>query len=149
VGNRLKDRGLEGGSSGTTTPFLSRNAVASVGAQQSGYYGLGVTTKVIGEGWHASLAVTGDDIGNESTANDTIAYLARAHWNPVRGQRGFVHLGGWYWYEDLGNDVTSINKTSPVALRWNGNVHVSASAIANVTDNRAWGIELGRVYRSL
>ncbi|WP_367380644.1 OprO/OprP family phosphate-selective porin [Stenotrophomonas cyclobalanopsidis] len=149
LGNKLKDRGLDGGSSGTATPFMSRNAVASVGAQQSGYYGLGLTTKLIGEGWHASLAVTGDDIGNDSTASDTIAYLARAHWNPLRGQQGFVHLGGWYWYEDLGNDVTSINKTSPVALGWNGNVRVSASSIANVTDNRAWGLELGGVYRSL
>ncbi|WMJ68642.1 porin [Stenotrophomonas sp. 24(2023)] len=149
IGNKLKDRSLDGGTSGTNTPFMSRNAVASVGAQQSGYYGLGITTKVIGDGWHASLAVTGDDIGNASTASDTIAYLLRAHWNPLRGQQGFMHLGGWYWYEDLGNDVTSINKTSPVALGWNGNVRVSASSIANVTDNRAWGLEFGGVYRSL
>ena len=40
----------------------------------------------------------------------------------------------------------SINKTSPIALGWNGNVRVSASSIANVTDNRAWGLELGGVY---
>ncbi|KAF1016326.1 MAG: Porin P [Stenotrophomonas maltophilia] len=149
IGNKLKDRSLDGGTSGTNTPFMSRNAVASVGAQQSGHYGLGITTKVIGDGWHASLAVTGDDIGNASTASDTIAYLLRAHWNPLRGKDGFVHLGGWYWYEDLGNDVTSINKTSPLALGWNGNVRVSASSIANVTDNHAWGLELGGVYRSV
>ncbi|KAG0750910.1 hypothetical protein G6F24_014820 [Rhizopus arrhizus] len=89
VGNKLKDRGIDGGTSGVNTPFMQRNAVASVGAQQSGYYGLGVTTKVIGDGWHASVAVTGDDIGNDSTASDTIAYLLRAHWNPLRGQAGF------------------------------------------------------------
>lgn len=94
VGNKLKDRGLDGSTSGVNTPFMQRNAVASVGAQQSGYYGLGVTTKVIGDGWHASVAVTGDDIGNDSTASDTVAYLLRAHWNPLRGQAGFVHLGG-------------------------------------------------------
>lgn len=149
VGNKLKDRGLDGGTSGVRTPFMSRNAVASVGAQQSGYYGLGLTTKVIGNNWHASLAVTGDDIGNDSSASDTIAYLVRAHWNPVKRKDGFIHVGGWYWYEDLGNDVTSINKTSPVALGWNGNVRVSASSIANVTDNHAYGLELGGTYRSL
>ncbi|MCO7460911.1 porin [Stenotrophomonas maltophilia] len=146
VGNKLKDRGIDGGTSGVNTPFMQRNAVASVGAQQSGYYGLGVTTKVIGDGWHASVAVTGDDIGNDSTASDTLAYLLRAHWNPLRGQAGFVHLGGWYWYEDLAQDVGSINKTSPIALGWNGNVRVSASSIANVTVNHAWGLEMGGVY---
>ncbi|HBK45342.1 MAG TPA: porin, partial [Xanthomonadaceae bacterium] len=149
VGNKLKDRSLDGATSGTNTPFMERNAVASVGAQQSGYYGLGLTAKVFGSNWHASLAVTGDDIGNESDANDTIAYLARAHWNPVKGKDGFVHVGGWYWYEELGGDVASINKTSPVALGWNGNVRVSASSIANVTNDHAYGLELGGVYRSL
>lgn len=119
VGNKLKDRGLDGSTSGVNTPFMQRNAVASVGAQQSGYYGLGVTTKVIGDGWHASVAVTGDDIGNDSTASDTVAYLLRAHWNPLRGQAGFVHLGGWYWYENLGQDVGSINKR-PLRSRWAG-----------------------------
>ncbi len=149
VGNKLKDRSLDGATSGVRTPFMTRNAVASVGAQQSGYFGLGITTKVIGENWHASLAVTGDDAGNDSTASDTIAYLARAHWNPLKTSNGFIHLGGWYWYEDLGNDIASINKTSPIALGWNSNVRVSASSIANVTDNHAFGVELGGVYRSL
>ena len=148
VGNKLKDRSLDGGTSGIRTPFMTRNAVASVGAQQSGYYGLGLTTKVFGNNWHASLAVTGDDVGNASDASDTVAYLARAHWNPVKGKDGFVHVGGWYWYEDLGNDIASINKTSPVALGWNSNVRVSASSIANVTNDHAYGVELGGVFRN-
>ncbi len=148
VGNKLKDRSLDGGTSGIHTPFMERNAVASVGAEQSGYYGLGLTAKLIGDNWHASLAVTGDDVGNDDTASDTVAYLARAHWNPVNGENGFIHLGGWYWYENLGDDVASINKTSPVALGWNGNVRVSASSIANVTNDHAWGAELGGVYRN-
>lgn len=149
VGNKLKDRSLDGGSSGVNTPFMERNAVASVGAQQSGYYGLGLTAKLIGSSWHASLAVTGDDIGNEGDTSDTLAYLARAHWNPLKGKDGFLHLGGWYWYEDLGADVTSINKTSPLALGWNSEVRVSASSIANVTDDHAYGVEFGGVYRNL
>ncbi|WDS34948.1 porin [Pseudoxanthomonas sp.] len=148
VGNKLKDRSIDGATGNTTTPFMERNAVASVGGMQSGYFGLGLTTKVYGDNWHASLAVTGDDVGNDSSANDTIAYLARAHWNPVKGSAGFLHVGGWYWYEDLGGDVTSINKTSQVALGWNGEVRVSASSIANPTDDHAWGAELGGVWRS-
>lgn len=148
VGNKLKDRSIDGATGNTTTPFMERNAVASVGGMQSGYFGLGVSTKLYGSNWHASLAVTGDDIGNGSDASDTVAYTARAHWNPIKGSAGFLHLGGWYWYEKLGDDVTSINKTSPVALGWNGEVRVSASSIAGVTDDHAWGAELGGVWRS-
>lgn len=148
VGNKLKDRSIDGGTSSTRIPFMERNAVASVGAQQSGYYGLGLTSKLIGNSWHASLAVTGDDIGNAGDATDTVAYLTRAHWNPLKTKEGFVHLGGWYWYENLGPDVVSINKTSPVALGWNDEVRVSASSIANVTDDRAYGAEVGGVYRN-
>ncbi|WP_394537255.1 porin [Lysobacter enzymogenes] len=148
LGNKLKDRSLDGATSGVATPFMERNAVASVGGMQSGYFGLGLSAKVFGDGWHASLAVTGDDVGNAGDASDTVAYLARAHWNPLRGGDGFVHLGGWYWYEQLGADVASINKTSPVALGWNDQVRVSASSIANVDNDRAWGAELGAVYRS-
>ncbi|PZQ18752.1 MAG: porin [Rhodanobacter denitrificans] len=147
-GNKLKDRSLDGATSSMFTPFMERNAVASVGAMQSGYYGLGTTMKLFGDRWHATVSVTGDDIGNADDASDTIAYLARAHWNPLKGSDGFLHLGGWYWDEHLGDDVTSINKTSPIALGWNGQVRVSASSIANVTGNHAGGIEFGGVYRN-
>jgi phosphate-selective porin OprO/OprP len=146
VGNKLKDRSIDGATSGVSTPFMERNAVASVGGMDSGYFGLGLTTKLIGPNWHASFAVTGDDIGNEGDNNDTIAYITRAHWNPLKGKNGFLHLGGWYWYEHLGQDVTSINKTALVALGWNGEVRVSASSIANPTDDHAWGAELGGVW---
>lgn len=148
VGNKLKDRSIDGATGGSNTPFMERNAVASVGGMQGGYFGLGITTKIYGENWHASLAVTGDDVGNTSAASDTIGYLARAHWNPIKTSAGFMHVGGWYWYENLGADVTSINKTSPVALGWNSEVRISASSIAGVTNDHAWGAELGGVWRS-
>ncbi|WCE06181.1 porin [Pseudoxanthomonas sp. JBR18] len=148
LGNKLKDRSIEGATGGTTTPFMTRNAVASVGGMDSGFFGLGLTTKVYGDNWHASLAVTGDDAGNDSDANDTIAYLTRVHWNPIKRASGFMHVGGWYWYENLGRDVTSINKTSPVALGWNGEVRISASSISDPTNDHAWGAELGGVWRS-
>ncbi|TBV73907.1 OprO/OprP family phosphate-selective porin [Pseudoxanthomonas winnipegensis] len=148
VGSKLKDRSIDGATGGTTTPFMERNAVGSVGGMQSGFFGLGVTTKLYGSNWHASLAVTGDDIGGDSSASDTIAYTARAHWNPIKTSAGFLHVGGWYWYEDLGKDITSINKTSRVALGWNGQVAISASSIGGVTDDHAWGAELGGTWRS-
>lgn len=148
LGNKLKDRSIDGATSGIATPFMERNAVASVGGMQSGYFGLGLTAKLFGERWHASVAVTGDDVGNAGDSSDTVAYLSRAHWNPLKRGDGFVHLGGWYWYEKLGADVASINKTSPIALGWNDQVRVSASSIANVDRDRAWGLELGGVYRS-
>lgn len=149
VGNKLKDRSLDGASSGVSTPFMERNAVASVGAQQGGYYGLGLSARIFGDGWHASLTVTGDDVGNTGDANDSIAYLARAHWNPLKGGEGFVHLGAWYWYEHLSSSVDRINKASRVALGWNSQVQISAGGIDEPTSDHAYGLEVGGVYRSL
>ncbi|MGH8081210.1 MAG: OprO/OprP family phosphate-selective porin [Lysobacter sp.] len=148
LGNKLKDRSLDGATSGALTPFMERNAVASVGSMDSGYFGLGATMKLFGERWHATLSVTGDDIGNEGDSSDTVAYLLRAHWNPIKHRDGFLHLGGWYWYESLADDVLSINKTSALALGWNDQVRVSASSIAGVTRDYAWGAELGGTWRS-
>lgn len=148
-GNKLKDRSIDGATSGIATPFMERNAVASVGGMQSGYFGLGLTAKVFGRNWHASLAVNGDDVGNAGDASDTVTYLTRAHWNPLKTGEGFVHLGGWYWYEKLGADVIGINKTSPIALGWNDLVRVSASNIPAVDRDRGYGLELGGAYRSL
>jgi phosphate-selective porin OprO/OprP len=148
LGNKLKDRSIDGASGNMNTPFMERGAVSSVGGMYSGFFGLGITAKTYGRNWHASLSVTGDDVGNDSEASDTIAYLTRMHWNPIVTSQGFIHLGGWYWYEDLARDVESINKTSPLALGWNREVLVSASSIDDPTDNQAWGAELGGVWGS-
>jgi phosphate-selective porin OprO/OprP len=149
LGNKLKDRSIDGATTLVRTPFMERNAVASVGSPDVGYFGLGGQMKLFGPSWHLSLAMAGDDINNTGDNTDTVVYNARAHWNPIKRAQGFVHLGGWYYYENLGADVGSINKTPRIALDFNDNVRVSASSISDVTDDRAWGVEMGGVYRNL
>lgn len=149
VGNRLKDRTIEGATTSTRIPFMERNAVASVGTPDSGYFGLGGQMKLIGNSWHLGVGVTGDDIGNAGDATDTLTYTVRAHWNPIKRSAGFLHVGGWYFHEDLGADANRINKTPRIALGFNDNVRVSASAIDDTTDDHAWGAELGGTWRSL
>lgn len=149
IGNKLKDRSIEGATTLTRTPFMERNAVASVGSPDVGYFGMGGQVKLIGSSWHLGLGVSGDDISNDGDSDDSLVYNVRAHWNPVKRAAGFLHLGGWYWYEDLAESVGSINKVPRIALDFNDNVRVSASSISDVTNDHAWGMELGGVYRNL
>lgn len=148
VGNKLKDRAIDSSTTLTRTPFMERNAVASVGSPDSGYFGLGAQMKLIGQNWHYSLGITGDDIGNSGSESDALTWTTRAHWNPIKRAAGFVHLGGWYVHEDFGNDVTSINKVPRIASSFNDNVRVSASSISDVDSEQIWGAELGGTWRS-
>ncbi len=149
IGNKLKDRTIEAATTLTRVPFIERNAVASVGMPNSGYYGLGAQMKLIGQNWHYSLGLTGDDIGNGGSESDSVTWTTRAHWNPIKRPSGFLHLGAWYLHEDFGSDVTSINKVPRIASSFNDNVRVSASSIADVTGESAWGTELGGTWRNL
>ncbi|MBS7458095.1 OprO/OprP family phosphate-selective porin [Coralloluteibacterium stylophorae] len=149
AGNRLKDRSIEGATALPRVPFMERNAVASVGSPDSGYFGLGGQAKLIGPSWHVSVGVTGDDLGSEGDATDTLVYSTRAHWNPVKTGSGFVHLGGWYFDEELGADIDRINKVPRIGLHFNDETRVSASSISDTTRDHAWGAELGGVWRNL
>ncbi|WP_226467599.1 porin [Luteimonas panaciterrae] len=149
VGNKLKDRSIEGAGTQTRTPFMDRNAVGTVTSPVNGFYGLGVQARLYGSNWHLGLGITGDDLSNTGESSDSVAYTVRAHWNPIKRSQGFVHLGGWYYYENLSDDVLSINKTSRIGLGFNDNLRVSASAIDNPTDDHGWGYEIGGVYRSM
>lgn len=148
AGNKLKDRSIDGATTLTRTPFMERNAVASVGSPESGYFGLGGQMKLIGQNWHYSLGITGDDLGNAGAESDALTFTTRAHWNPVKRPAGFLHLGGWYVHEDFGADVESINKVPRIASNFNDNIRVSASSIADVTREEAWGAELGGTWRN-
>lgn len=150
VGNFLKDLGTEGSSESARTPFMLRNAAAAVGEPVNSYFGLGSQLKVWGSNWHYSLSVSGDSPGRSSngTSSDSVAYMTRAHWNPVKAGDGFLHLGAWYYYENISPGVTSINNHPPIALDYNGNLDVSASSIANPTQDHGKGYELGGVYRN-
>ncbi|UHH11444.1 porin [Luteimonas fraxinea] len=149
VGNKLKDRAIDSSTTLTRTPFMERNAVASVGMPASGYFGLGVQMKMIGQNWHTTFGVTGDDVGNTGTETDSLTYSFRGHVNPIKRPSGFLHVGGWYVHEDYGVDTNRINRTPRVASRFNDNVRVSASAINDVTGEKVWGAELGGTWRNV
>lgn len=148
LGNRLRDRSIEGSGMLAREPFMERNAVAAVGAAYNGYFGLGGYVKTYGSNWHLGLSITGDPIDNPGTASDSITYSARGHWNPIKASQGFVHLGSWYYYEDLGSDVATINNTPRVGQSFNDNLRVSAGSIPDPTRDEAWGYEAGGVFRS-
>lgn len=148
-GNRLKDRSIDGGSTLSRNPFMERNAVASVGAAVNGYYGLGVNYKVYGRNWHIGTSIAGDQIDNAGSDSDSITYSVRGHINPIKTGTGFLHLGSWYFYEELAGDVTSVNNAPRIGGNFNDNLRVSGSAISNPKRNEAYGLELGGVYRSL
>lgn len=148
LGNRLKDRGIDGSGTLSRQPFMERNAVASLGAGVNGYYGLGGYVKVFGANWHVGASITGDDLDNTGDTSDSLMYSVRATYAPIKARQGFVHLGSWYYYEKLGDDVTSINNTPRIAQFFNDNLRVSASSIADPTRDEAYGYELGGVFRN-
>ncbi|MGH8444893.1 MAG: porin [Solimonas sp.] len=149
LGNKLKDRSIDGSGTLSRQPFMERNAVASVGQGVNGYYGLGGFVKLYGDRWHLGMSITGDDLDNVGTESDSPMYAVRGHWNPLVFSQGFVHLGAWYYYEKVAADVTTINNTPRIGQDFNDNLRVSASSIADPTQDEAYGYEVGGVFRSL
>lgn len=151
LGNFLKDLGTEGSSEAARVPFMLRSAASAVGEPVNSSFGLGAQMRVYGSNWHYSLSVSGDSPSRSSngSSSDSIAYLTRAHWNPLKSKDGFLHVGAWYYYEKISSGVTSINNTPAIALDYNDNLKVSASSIANPTQDHAAGYELGGVYRNV
>ncbi|UPG84499.1 OprO/OprP family phosphate-selective porin [Luteibacter aegosomatis] len=150
LGNFLKDLGTEGSSESARVPFMLRNAATAVGQPVVSYFGMGAQMRVYGDNWHYSLSVNGN-APNSSTSGkntDSTTYLTRAHWNPIKTSDGFLHVGSWYYYEKISDGVTSINNTPAIALDYNDNLAVSASSIANPTQDRGKGFELGGVFRN-
>ncbi len=123
-GNRLSERSQEGSSSSDGTPFMERNAVASAITPLKGFYGLGVIGKVYGDDWHVTAQVAGDDIGNPGVARDTLTYMARGHWNPVKTPAATVHLGAWSYYENFPADLASLSRNTSWAGHFNDRLQV-------------------------
>ncbi|WP_052697790.1 OprO/OprP family phosphate-selective porin [Luteibacter yeojuensis] len=150
LGNFLKDLGTEGSSESARVPFMLRNAATAVGQPVVSYFGMGGQMRMWGDGWHVSLSVNGNapNSASSGTSTDSTTYLTRAHWNPIKGADGFIHVGGWYYYEKISDGVTSINNTPSIAADYNDNLAVSASSVANPTQDHGKGFELGGVYRN-
>ncbi|WP_426287633.1 OprO/OprP family phosphate-selective porin [Luteibacter sp. E-22] len=151
LGNFLKDLGTEGSSESARVPFMLRNAATAVGQPVISYFGMGGQMRMYGSNWHYSLSVSGNapNSSTSGTHTDTTTYLTRAHWNPWKSQDGFLHVGAWYYYEKISDGVTSINNTPAIALDYNDNLAVSASSIANPTQDHGKGFELGGVMRNV
>lgn len=148
VGNKLRERGIDASGTLARQPFQERNAVAAITGAVNSYYGLGTALKVHGHSWHVGMSITGDDLDNAGSADDSIAYTVRSHWNPIKRPQGFVHIGGWYYYEKLSDDVTTINNVPRIGPYFNDNLRVSASSLATPTRNEGYGLELAGVHRN-
>lgn len=149
VGNRLSERGFDASTGSANTPLLERNLVAFGIRPQKGFFGLGLTGKYFGQNWHAAVQVDGDDINNPGDSNDTLTFLGRAHWNPVKSGPLTVHLGGWAWHENLPRSVTSITVTPYIGGHFADALQVSSGAYPQPGSSTAGGGELGLIGRHL
>ncbi|PZQ58346.1 MAG: porin [Phenylobacterium zucineum] len=145
LGNRLSERSLEGSSSSEGSPFMERNAVALAISPLKGLYGLGVTAKLFGDGWHVAAQVAGDDINNNpGTARDTVTTMVRAHWNPVRGDAGTLHVAAWGFHEAFSSGVTRLTRSTYWSGdHFNDSLLVPMGAIDDPSQAVGWGLELG------
>ena len=149
LGQKLEDRSIDGSTTKRRLPFMERNAASAVGAPDIGYFNLGPQFKLYGPTWHVSVSFSGDSIGNGGDYSDSYAVFGRAHWNPIKGQGGFVHVGLWGWAERLAADADSINEVPHLVQHFNDNIRVSATRIDGTVGDHAWGGELGGVFHNL
>lgn len=148
LGNRLSERSIEGSTGSDATPFMERNAVASAITPLKGFYGLGVIGKVYGKNWHLAAEVAGDDVGNTGDARDTLTYMARGHWNPIKSKGSVLHLGGWGFYEDYPADLASTSRSSAWAGHFNDNLQVPLGTLQGPEHGTGYGVELGGAHGS-
>jgi len=142
VGNRLEDRGFEGASGGGNTPFQDRNVVALGLLPARGNFGVGLTERIGGDAWHASFAVTGNDLSNPGNNRDTVTYSTRVHVNPIKGEGGTLHLGAWALYEDIAAGDSIGLRNWRQSGHFNDNAVTRPGALASVKNARAYGAEL-------
>jgi phosphate-selective porin OprO/OprP len=143
LGNRLSERSIDGSSSTDALPFMERNAVASALAPLKGFYGVGVIGKAFGPGWHLAAQVAGDEIANPGDARDTVTYLARGHWNPIRSSTAIAHVGAWGFYEEYSSGLTSLTRNSLWGGHFNDNVQVPLGVLPGPGNGAGYGAELG------
>ncbi|MCD7099608.1 porin [Stenotrophomonas sp. MMGLT7] len=145
VGQRLNDRGMEGSSGSPQVPFQERNVVAAVTQPVRGYFGLGLTERVFGDGWHVSASATGDGLGSSGADDDSLVWAVRAHWNPYRSGGLVAHLGGWGFYEHLAQDASGVVGSFPVGSHFNDQLRISAGDYGRLDRTVGYGLEAGAI----
>ncbi|KLJ02783.1 porin [Luteimonas sp. FCS-9] len=142
VGNRLNDRGIDGSSGTGNTPFPDRNVVGTQILPQRGLFGVGLTERVYGEDWHASVSIAGNDLNNVGDSDDSMTLAGRVHWNPVKGEGGLLHLGAWGFYEDIAPGSSGVFRSSAIAGHLNDLVKIAPGALAGADHGSGYGLEL-------
>lgn len=142
AGQRINDRGVEGGTPEDMTPYLERSLLASAIGPERGAYGVGLTSKLTGAVWHASLSLTGDAISG-GTTNDSVTLMGRTHWSPFKSDDGFMHVGVWGFVEDLTPNASVASRGLVVSSRGNDNLRLNAAAYADPKGSKGAGLELG------
>lgn len=146
AGNLQNDRGIEGSSGGEALPFAEANFVASAIAPDRGGFALGGQARLTGARWHASLAVTGNDIDARQPQSGNRTVLARAHWNPIKGPAATLHLGAWTFDEQFRGGTRTLGLGANVAHGLNGRTVLPSPALVGVTGDRGVGVEAGGVF---
>ena len=141
VGNRLNDRGIDGSSSTSNTPFPDRNVVGTLMLPQRGLFGVGLTERVYGKAWHASLSVAGNDLNNAGTDNDSLTWATRVHWNPVASKAATVHLGAWAFHEEIAAGASGVLRSSAIAGHFNDLVRIAPGTLTGAKRSNAYGLE--------
>ena len=141
VGNRLNDRGIDGSSSTSNTPFPDRNVVGTLMLPQRGLFGVGLTERVYGKGWHASLSVAGNDLNNVGDNNDSQTWATRVHWNPLVSKAATLHLGAWAFHEEIAAGSTGVLRSSAIAGHFNDLVKITPGTLIGTDRSTAYGVE--------
>ncbi|MCC2975673.1 porin [Sphingomonas sp. PL-96] len=144
AGHLFNDRSFEGSTGSDSTPFLERTAVATAIIPQRGFYGIGIMPRLFWRTGHASLTVTGDRVDGDQSGNDSRTVLGRVHWNPIKTDRGVLHLGLWGFDEALSSaSPGTLTRNTVIGGRFNGALRVSTGALTGGTGTTGYGAELG------
>jgi len=146
VGNRLNDRGIDGSSSTSNTPFQDRNVVGTLMLPQRGLFGVGLTERVYGKGWHASLSVAGNDLNNAGTDNDSQTWATRVHWNPIGSSTATLHLGAWAFHEEIAAGASGVVRSSAIAGHFNDLVKITPGTLLGAERSTGYGAELAGFF---
>ncbi|KAK0340648.1 hypothetical protein LTR94_029657, partial [Friedmanniomyces endolithicus] len=144
VGHLFNDRSFEGSTGSDSTPFLERTVVATAIIPQRGFYGIGAMPRVFWKSGHASLTVTGDRIDGSQSVGDSRTVLGRVHYNPIKSDRGVLHLGAWGFDEAIASGASNVlTRNTVIGGRFNNALRVSTGLVDGGTGTTGYGLELG------